>query len=179
MRNIIFFLTTLIILLGCASVSRYEKSNVVAFGEILNNTNEPQFYLLDINIENTDNSLLPEFLVLLSPEAKPILSTKLNPDYVSKYLPDFIPPPQWPQKWKDKAKLYNAYEGNGFYISFKNARLISFGACSNCGGAKYSPVIGKSDGNVFYKLPLNLDQLVEIFGDPDKLYKVGEVRYGR
>jgi hypothetical protein len=176
MRTAILLLTALFVA-GCANTYRYEKKDLVAFGGIMNESDSPRYYLIRINVEDEDNPTLPNFMVMLSPDAEPVLLKNLKPDYVSMHLPLFVPPKQWPKKLKDKALLYQSYEGNGFYISFREDRLTSFGACSSCGGMKHSPIVGKADGSVFHKLPLTYDQLLEIFGDPDRLYKVGEVRY--
>ena len=175
-RTVIFLLTALFIA-GCANTYRYEKKDLVAFGGIINGTGSPQYYLIRINVEDENNTPLPKFLVMLSSDAEPVLLSNLKPDYVSMHLPSFVPPKQWPKKLKDKALLYQSYEGNGFYISFREDRLSSFGACSNCGGMKHSPIIGKADGSVFHKLPLTYDQVLDVFGDPDRLYKVREVTY--
>lgn len=177
MRIMLLFLIVPHILMGCASMSRYERGNLVAFGEKINEEERPLYYLL--RVENPDglDSISPEFFVKLSPDAEPVRLNDLKPDYAAKYLERFEPPPQWPQKLKEKALLYDSYEGNGFYVSFSKGRLHSFGACSSCGGMKNSPVFGKDDGSVFRELPLTFEQMVEIFGSPDHLYKVREVTY--
>ena len=74
-------------------------------------------------------------------------------------------------------KAAEDYAGGGFHITFSNGRLVSLGICSHCSGGREHPVIGTPDGHTFYSLPLTEEQLEDVFGPPNRIYKVNEVRY--
>ena len=120
---------------------------------------------------------LGSFYLKLSPECPPITLTELRPELVSQYLHSFIPPPQWPDRMKQKIKGQNIYSENGFHISFKNGKLLYMGICSHCADENESPVVGTLDREHFYTLPLTDQQVIEVFGTPKRIYKVNEVRY--
>ncbi len=117
------------------------------------------------------------FLVKLSPDNPPITLRELSPELVARYLPPFTPPSQWPDTWKQKAKEEDVYTGKGFNIRFKNGKLLSIGICSHCDGRREYPIVGTLDGQHFYTLPLTEQQVIEVFGPPDRIFKVNEVRY--
>ncbi|MDG6774002.1 hypothetical protein QCB45_06635 [Thiomicrorhabdus sp. ZW0627] len=175
--SIIILITTLFLMSGCANVSRYQKSDIVAFGENLNQSKQPLYYLIRLNAKDGSEIHSPDFLIKFTDEAPPVPFKNLTPELVAKYLPPFVPPPQWPQYIREKALRDQGFQGNGFYVAFRQNQFLAFSACSLCGGKDYSPVVGKSDGSAFYPLPLTLEQLTDVFGKPDRLYKVGEVRY--
>ncbi|WP_339800438.1 hypothetical protein [uncultured Marinobacter sp.] len=165
------------ILAGCANVSRFEKDALVAHGEHLNNAPETLYYTLFIEIGRVTDANIMKVLVKLTPDAPPILLSEVKPESVARYLPRFVPPPQWPEHLKKKATEYQAYVGGGFHITFDDGRFISIGICSHCSGGREYPVIGTPNGNDFYTLPLTEQQLIDVFGSPGRVYKVNEVRY--
>ena len=162
---------------SCANVLRFEKDNVVAFGEKLNGSPEPLYYLIRIDMTKSVENQLGSFLLKLSPDAQLIAVTELHPELVAQYLQSFIPPPQWPNIMKEKIKVQDIYEGNGFNINFKNGQLLSISICSHCANGKERPVVGTIDGQHLYVLPLTEQQLIEVFGSPKRIYRVNEVRY--
>jgi hypothetical protein len=170
-------ITTLFLISGCANVSRYQKNDIVAFGEKINQSKQPLYYLIRLNSKKENETNSPDFLIKFSNDAPPVHFKNLTPELVYKYLSPFVPPSQWPQHIREKALRDQGFQGNGFYIAFRQNRFLAFSACSLCGGKQHSPVVGKSDGSAFYSLPLTFEQLTDIFGKPDRLYKVGEVRY--
>jgi hypothetical protein len=165
------------ILSACANVSRFEKDAIVAHGERLNDAPEILYYSIFIKSDNTVDVHNVDILLKLTPNASPLLLSKLRPESVAKYLPRFTPPPEWPEQWKKKAMEFDAYSGSGFHITFKNDRLVSLGICSHCSEGREHPVIGTKDGQLFYSLPLTKQQLEDIIGPPDRVYEVNEVRY--
>lgn len=165
------------ILSACAGVSRLERSSLIAFGELLDNNHEPLYYLVRITVEQSPDTRTISSLVKLSPDATPLPIAELRPESVAQYLSPYSPPSQWPDSLKRKEKEYEEYQGNGFYVAFKNDHLISIGICSHCAGARESPVVGTPDGQQFYKLPLTKRQITEVFGKPDRINRVREVTY--
>ena len=162
---------------ACASVSRFEKDAVTAHGEKLDGSRESLYYSIFIDLSNAVDSSTLNIPLKLRPDAPSMPLSELRPEVVAKYLPRFTPPPQWPEKWKKKAREQDAYTGGGFHIVFKKNRVVSIGMCSHCAGAREHPVIGTPDGHAFYALPLTEQQLIEVFGQPKRIYKVNEVRY--
>ena len=162
---------------ACANVSRFENDALVAYGEQLNGARETLYYSIFVDGGRVVDTHIMDVFLKLTPDASPLPLSELRPELVAKYLPPFIPPPQWPEHWKNKAKEEDAYSGGGFHIKFNNSRLLSLGICSHCFGGREHPIIGTPDGHTFYSLPLTEQQLIEVFGPPNRIYKVNEVRY--
>ena len=174
----IFILTLLaLILSACANVSRFEKNSLVAFGQLLDASNEPLYYLIRIDLKKSANSRIMSSQLKLSPDSPPIALVEMRPEFVASYLPPFILPPQWPDAWKLKAKEEQVFAGNGFNIAFKEGQLVFIGICSHCAGGREDPIVGTPDRQHFYTLPLTERQVIEVFGHPDRIYKMNEVRY--
>ncbi len=162
---------------ACAHVSRFEKDALVAHGEVLNGATEPLYYSIYVDCSRAVDTCILNASLKLTPDAEPLTLLQMRPDLVARYLSIFIPPANWPQQWKEKAKDEDAYAGGGFHIRFKNGSLLSVGICSHCAGGREHPVVGTPDGHRFYSLPLTEQQLTEVFGKPDRLYMATEVRY--
>jgi hypothetical protein len=162
---------------ACANISRFEKGSLVAYGEHLDGAPEMLYYSIYIRSGTVDDIHTIDILLKLTPEAPPLLLSELLPESVGRYLPRFLPPPQWPEHWREKAKETEAYSGGGFHITFDSGRLLSVGICSHCSGVNEHPVIGTPDGHNFYSLPLTKQQMKDIFGLPSRVYRVNEVRY--
>ena len=165
------------ILSACANVSRFEKDTLVAHGEHLNNAAEVLYYLISIESDKIIDAPAMDILLKLTPDATPLLLSELRPESVARYLPRFTPPPQWPEHWKKKAMEKESYSGGGFHITFNKGHVVFVGICSHCSGGREHPVIGTADGHTFYSLPLTEQQLKAVFGPPNRVYKVNEVRY--
>ena len=178
-RQYVYVLAMLVLVLasGCANVSRYEAGPVVAFGQRLDGADEPLYYLIRIEGDVQGTMQSSSVLLQLAPDAPAVAVTALAPELVARYLPAFEPPPQWPEQWKAKAREKTTFAGGGFHIRFSNGRAEYVGICSHCAGELEQPVIGSSATNNFYTLPLTALQLIEVFGEPTRLYKVNEVRY--
>jgi hypothetical protein len=158
-------------------VSRLEMTGLAAYGETLEGYGETVYYLVSIDAEAASDPRVMAANLRMSPEAAPIALSQLDPGVTAKYLSPFVPPPQWPDQWKQKARQRDAYAGNGFHIEFKNGRLAYIGICSHCAGERASPLVGTPDGSRFFPLPLTEAELTAVFGQPSRIYPVGEVRY--
>jgi len=165
------------ILSACANVSRFERNSLVAHGELLDGSHEPRYYKIWIDMRKSVDARTMSSLLKLSPNSPPFALNKLSAELVAHYLPPFSPPPQWPDTLKQKAIEYDTYAGGGFNITFKEGQLISVGICSHCNEGRKNPIVGTPDGQHFYMLPLTEQQLIEVFGSPNRVYKVNEVRY--
>jgi hypothetical protein len=177
MRWILIGILLGVTLSACANTSRFEKGPLVAHGGLIEGSQEPLYYMIWVDLKKSSDVRPMSSLLKLSPDSPPIALEKLRPEIVVNYLPPFTPPPQWPEAWKQKAKEDEMYAGNGFNIVFKESRLLSVGICSHCAEGKEHPIVGTPDGQYFYTLPLTERQVVEVFGSPDRIYKVGEIRY--
>jgi hypothetical protein len=167
-----------VVLCGCGGVTRYERGPMVGFGEPVGGASEPLFYLVNIDPRRGEDPRVMTALVKFGPEAPPMAIGTLRPETVSRFLPRFSPPPQWPQFLREKALKDDAYEGGGFFVAFKEGRLISLGVCSRCAGERHSPVVGTPDGLRFHALPLTQQQVEDVFGPAFAIRSVQEVRYG-
>lgn len=177
MRWILIGTIWMFLISSCANVLRFEKENLVAFGEKLDKSPEPLFYLVRVDMTKTIDNEVNNFYLKLSSDTPPIALKELTPELVGKNLNPFIPPFQWPNKMKQKIKGDEAFSGNGFYISFKDGKLFNLSICSHCANGRENPIVGTPDGQHFYTLPLTELQVIEVFGTPNRVYKVNEVRY--
>lgn len=177
MRRILILIFLAAIVSACANVSRFEKSSLVAFGQPLGNSKEPLYYLIRIDLKRPASSRVMDSQLKLSPDSPAIALVDIQPEFVARYLPPFISPPQWPEEWKLKAKEQQVYAGNGFNITFKEGQLIFIGICSHCAGERHDPIVATPGGQNFYTLPLTERQVIEVFGHADHISKVNEVRY--
>lgn len=177
MQRIFIGLLLLAILSACANVSRLERGSLVAHGELLDGSREPLYYSISIDLKQAADSRTTSSLLRLATDSPPLAIRQLRPEWVARYLPSFIPPRQWPEAWKQKAKEEDVYAGNGFHIRFKDGRLLSVGICSHCAGGREGPVVGTPDGQHYYALPLTQRQVTEVFGPAGRIFKVNEVRY--
>lgn len=177
MRRFLILILLTVLLTACANVSRFEKTSLVAHGQLLDGSNEPLYYTIWIDLNKSVDARTMSSLLKLSPDSPPVAIEALHPEFVASYLSPFIPPQQWPDSWKQKAKEDEVYAGSGFNISFKEDQLLSVGICSHCAEGRAQPIVGTPDGEHFYTLPLTEQQVIKVFGPPDRIYKVGEVRY--
>jgi len=162
---------------SCANVSRFERDSLVAFGQPLDGSHESLYYLIRLGFEEPVNARTTSALLRFIPDGPAFALKDLYPELVATYLTPFTPPPQWPDSLKQKAKEYDTYAGGGFHISFREGKIYYLGICSHCAGEREYPIVGTPDGQQFYTLPLTEKQIIEIFGSPDRIYKVNEVRY--
>jgi hypothetical protein len=107
LRAIVLLCLTAALITGCANVSRLEKGPLVGFGQELERGSGPLYYLIRINAERPADSRIMSAVVKLNPEAPPVALAELRPEVVSRYLPVFTPPPQWPEFLKKKAREWS------------------------------------------------------------------------
>lgn len=170
-------LFSLLTLSGCSNVSRFEKGPIIAYGEPLDNSKQPLYYSIYFNAAKVDDPHVLNLYIKFSKQSPSFTIKQLTPSLVAKHLAPFIVPSQWPETWKAQARQEESYAGNGFHIRFKDNKLLSIGLCSHCSGRHDFPIIGTTDGNHFYTLPITEPQLIQLFGKANKLYKTNEVRY--
>lgn len=176
MRQILI-ITFCMFVVSCANVWRFEKNALVAFGQKLNGAKEPLYYAISIDMTKSVDEGAKNFLLKLKPDSPSIAFNRLSPELVAHYLPPFTPPPQWPDRWKQKAKEEEIFSGGGFHIRFKDGQLLFVDICSHCANGRENPVVGTPDGQHFYTLPLKEHQVIEVFGSPKRIFRVNEVRY--
>lgn len=177
MRSLFIGILLATTLTACANVSRLQRESLVAFGEQLDGASAPLYYLIRLDLKKSANARTTSFFLKLSPDSPAIAFSDLRPELVARYLPPFTPPKEWPEFLKEKAKKDVAYAGGGFHITFENNRPTYIGICSHCNNGREYPTVGTPDGQHLYTLPLTEQQLSEVFGSPDRVYKVSEVRY--
>jgi len=177
MKSTLWLALVGLILSGCANTSRFETGPVTAFGGALGQDDGVRYYLVDVDVLGLSPGQLPALSLPLPGARHPLRLSELTPTLTAQYLPRFVPPPQWPDTWKEKARLYPAFEGSGFYIGFGESGLKSVGLCSHCAGGRQAPGLCTADGQICHVLPLTRAQLVELVGPPDREYRVNEVRY--
>lgn len=164
-------------LTACANVPRLQRESLVAFGEQLDGASEPLYYLIRLDLKKSTNARTTDFSLKLSADSPAVTLKELHPELVARYLPPFTPPKEWPEHLKEKARNDVIYAGGGFHITFENDRPIYVGICSHCYIGREYPAVGTPDGQHLYVLPLTERQMAEVFGSPDRIYKVGEDRY--
>lgn len=180
-RKALILIISVFILDACSTVPRIEKQGIIAYGF---KDDMQKYDSISINLDKVPSRLVPQFCLVLGPNAKPLRSDRLTEDSVSEYLPKFKIPKYWPETWKKQASEINAFEGHGFYIAFENGILKTIGMGtrqSNPNEPITNPVspaiIGPIDCQNFYQLPITRHQFVEIFGEPEKENMVREVYY--
>ena len=177
MRQVLIAILFTAVIWSCANVFRYERNAIIAHGEVLNASKEPLYYSIWIDLTKSINEGTMDIRLKLTAESPPVSLRELNPKLVAQYLSPFTPPPQWPNRLKQKAKEEEIFAGGGIQIKFKNGQLLFVDICSHCANGRENPVVGTPNGQHFYNLPLTEQQIIEIFGSPKRIYKVNEVRY--
>ena len=164
-------------LAGCANVSRVDVGPLTAFGETLESADTYRYYLVRLDARGMPSERLPALALPLPGSVRPVPLGALTPALAARHLPRFVPPPQWPDTWKEKARQRQAFQGDGFYIDFGDAGLEFVSLCSHCHGGRQEPGLCTADGNTCHLLPLTGEELVELVGTPDRVRKVREVTY--
>lgn len=164
-------------LVGCSQVARVDVGAVTAFGEPLEQAEGDRYYLVRLDARGVPPDQLPRLALALPGAEAPIPIEALTPELAARHLPRFVPPAQWPETWKEKARRLPAFEGDGFYIGFDEAGLGFVSLCSHCHGGRQAPVLCTADGRVCHRLPLTRAQLIELTGPPDRERRVREVTY--
>lgn len=177
------FLGALALLLaGCAGIYRYDTAALTAYGEKLEGSATPLYYSLAIDFEKGGSASAHTLAIRFAGADTPIALHALTPQEAAHHLPPWEPPPQWPdivkQRERERRKAYQAYAGEGAYLSFRDGRLAYLSLCSHCEGKHFQPPqIGRADSGITYALPLTEAQLREVFGEPTRLRRQREINY--
>lgn len=162
---------------GCSHVSRVDAGHLTAFGEPLERPEESLYYLVRIDNRGRPPDELPPLAIRFPAADRPIAFDALTPSVTARYLPAFVPPPQWPDTWKEKASRQTAFEGGGIYVHFEAQGPSFIALCSHCHEGRHSPVLCTADGSVCHQLPVTYEGLIELIGPPDRVRRVREVTY--
>ncbi|MEW6125345.1 MAG: hypothetical protein AB1698_22280 [Pseudomonadota bacterium] len=168
-------------LAACAGVPRLDKGPVTAYGQ---GDEAPRYDSIGIDLRRAPEALPPDGCIQLAPTAAPIRIRELTPEYVRQFLPRFAFPRYWPETWRQKAALREEYQGNGYFVSFEQGRLVSL----SLGMKEIDPLvphprptlpalIGPADCSRLHTLPISQEQFIEIFGEPDRTWRTREVYY--
>ena len=176
-------LTLMLALSACSSVPRIDKGPITAYGFGQSNT-PPRYDSIRINMMGHPDDALPDACIQLSPTSEPIQIRQLTLEYVRNNLPKFIFPKYWPDIWRKKHEQLEEFQGNGYFISFEQG-LLRFLSLTTYEidpivpkpRPAGPPSIGPANCNTLYVLPLVQEQFVEIFGQPDKVWRTHEVYY--
>ena len=174
---VLALLGSALLLGGCSHVSRVDTGHLTAFGEPLEQPEQYLYYLVRIDNRGRPPDELPPLAIRFPAADRPIAFDALTPSVTARYLPAFVPPPQWPDKWKEKASRQTAFEGGGIYVHFEAQGPSFIALCSHCHGGRHSPVLCTADGSICHPLPLTYEALVELIGPPDRVRQVREVTY--
>lgn len=174
---VLALLGSALLLGGCSHVSRVDADHLTAFGEPLEQPEQYLYYLVRIDNRGRPPDALPPLAIRFPDAVRPIALDALTPSLTARYLPAFVPPPQWPTTWKEKASLRTAFEGGGIYVDFEAQRPAFIELCSHCYRGRHSPVLCTADGTVCHQLPVTYEGLVELIGPPDRVLRVREVTY--
>jgi len=175
--SVLALLGSALLLGGCSHVSRVDADRLTAFGEPLDQPEQYLYYLVRIDNRGRPPDALPPLAIRFPAADRPIALDALTPSLTARYLPAFVPPPQWPDTWKEKARRETAFEGGGIYVHFETQGPGFIALCSHCHGGRHSPVLCTADGSVCHQLPVTYEGLVELIGPPDRVRRVREVTY--
>lgn len=173
----ILLLLLVVVLSGCANIWRMESGPLTAFSESVHESPDPRFTMLWVNLQKQTDARVLQAQVKLADDAPLIPIGALRPDFVARHLPAFVPPPQWPEVLKEKARQDDSYQGGGIYVSFRDGRLVFVSLVSRQGGEQFTPQVAAPDSTQLLTLPLTRAQMEQVFGPPRRLYRVSEVRY--
>ncbi|MDG4867943.1 hypothetical protein P8631_08010 [Guyparkeria sp. 1SP6A2] len=163
---------------GCANVTRFDAGRLTAFGEPLERPDVVLYYLIRLDARAISTEALPRFTLQMPGAEAPVPLADLTPSLTAAHLAPSVPPPQWPDTWKEKARQTTAFEEGGFYLAFQEDGSLAFlSICSHCSGGRETPVLCGEDGHPCHAVPLTQSRLIEIVGPPDRVRKVIEVTY--
>ncbi len=162
---------------GCANIWRLENGPLVAFSESVHEAPEPRYTLLWIDLRKKTDTRVLAARIKLAEQAPLTAIGALQPAFVARYLPPFVPPPQWPEVIREKARRDDSYEGGGIYVSFRQGRLVYVSLVSRQGDQRFAPRVAAPGSAELLGLPLSRAQMEQVFGAPRRVYRVSEVRY--
>ncbi len=175
--RLLMMLLLLVSLSGCANIWRMENGPLTAFSESVHESSAPRFTMVWVNLQQQTDVRVLQAQIKLADDAPLTPIGALRPDFVARHLPPFVPPPEWPEFVREKARQDDSYQGGGIHVSFRQGRLIFLGLVSRQGGEQFAPQVAAPGSTVLQTLPLSRAQMEQVFGPPRRLYRVSEVRY--
>lgn len=174
-----------IFLSGCSNVSVYKNDSVTAYGGAgVDGSSEAVYYLVKINIHSIPVNIADQILLTLPNVQNQVSLSQLSLELVSRTMPPWEPPNQWPEYVKQKTLDENQkrkiedFAVDGTYIAFKNGKLGEISLCSHCEGNRYvTAALSRKGLPNQYRLPLTEAQLREIFGEADSITTQHEIYY--
>jgi len=160
-----------VLLAGCASnIAVFDKGPVRAFGT----GQKPQLVFDQIWVFPNDGRQgeLPKLFIKLDADSQPVPIDQLTWKFASTHLPPFVPPTSsWPPRFQPSHSpesqiapaMVDQYSGNGYHMRFKEGHLA-------CLVMTLPAVIASDEHGPFYEMPLSMDQMIEVFGEPDQLW---------
>jgi hypothetical protein len=173
----ILLLLLIVVLGGCANIWRMENGPLTAFSESLHEAPEPRYTMLWVNLKKHTDARVLQAQIKLADDAPLTPIGALRPEFVARHLPAFVPPPQWPEVLKERARQDDSYQGGGIYVSFNQGRLIFVSVVSRQGGDIFTPQVAAPGSTQLLTLPLSRAQMEAVFGPARRVYRVSEVRY--
>jgi hypothetical protein len=173
----ILLLLLIVVLGGCANIWRMENGPLTAFSESLHEAPEPRYTMLWVNLQKHTDARVLQAQIKLADDAPLTPIGALRPEFVARHLPAFVPPPQWPEVLKERARQDDSYQGGGIYVSFNQGRLIFLSVVSRQGGDIFAPQVAAPGSTQLLTLPLSRAQMEAVFGPARRVYRVSEVRY--
>lgn len=162
---------------GCANIWRMENGPLTAFSESVHESPDPRFTMVWVNLQQQTDARVLQAQIKLADNAPLTPLGALRPEFVARHLPPFVPPPQWPQVLKERARQDDSYQGGGIYVSFNQGRLIYVSLVSRQGREQFTPQVAVPGSTELLTLPLSREQMEAVFGPPRRVYRVSEVHY--
>lgn len=173
----VLLILLVVMLGGCANIWRMENGPLTAFSESVHESPDPRFTMVWVNLQKQTDARVLQAQIKLANDAPLTPLGALRPDFVARHLPAFVPPPQWPDSLKEKARQDDSYQGGGIYVSFRDGRLIFVSLVSRQGAERFTSQVAAPGSTTLLTLPLSRTQMEQVFGPPRRLYRVSEVRY--
>ena len=156
---------------GCASNTRIEKGSLVAYGRALNEKPGIFVYYLGINLAAKTKVRPPSFFVVL-PCGAVVRYDEIDLATAQQCLSVRTDVPEWLKRRAPADSL--GFKGGGYYVGFVGKTQVGFGMFWKPEMGEV-PKAGVSRQGPFWPMPLTMDQLRALVGEPDKTEKVIEI----
>jgi hypothetical protein len=156
---------------GCASNTRIEKGSLVAYGRELNDKPGVLVYYLGINLVVKNKVRPPSFFVVL-PGGTVVRYDEIDLATAQQCLAVRTDIPEWLKRRSPADSL--GFKGGGYYVGFVGKTQAGFGMEWKPEMTEV-PQAGVNREGPFWSMPLTMDQLRALIGQPDKIEKVIEI----
>ena len=156
---------------GCASNTRIEKGSLVAYGRALNGKPGVRVYYLGIDLAANTNASPPTFFVVL-PGGAVVRYDKIDLATAQQCLSVRTDIPEWLKRRSPADSV--GFKGGGYYVGFVGMTQTGFGMEWKPEMSEV-PQAGVSRQGPFWPMPLTVDQLRALIGQPDKIERVIEI----